>query len=131
MIFKSIRLEKEWSEMIAGGMMIVPVVQYVAEASVRLMGKQAVVTSILRTWDEHAVLCRELGVAYYDTVHTLWRGVDLRSRIYTLDEIEILVAMTNKAFAYGRGKKVAVYHDVGAGPHFHLQAPTKVGTWNP
>lgn len=129
MIFTSPRQEREWNQMVTGGYMIVPVVQYVAEASIRLMGKQVVVTSILRTKQEQAELCEKLGVPYYDTVHTLWRGVDLRSRIYTPDEIEVLRSMTNKAFRYGRGKDVAVFHDVGAGPHFHLQAPTLVGTW--
>lgn len=129
MIYKTPRIEREWAELVAGGYMIVPVVQYVAEASIRMFGKQVVVTSIIRTREEQEALCKQMGVAYYDTVHTLWRGVDLRSTIYKPDEIEILRSMTNKQFEYGRGKKVAVYHDVGAGPHLHLQAPAARGVW--
>lgn len=129
MIFKTVREEREWAELVAGGYMIVPVVQYVAEASIRLMGKQIVVTGIIRTQAEQIELCRSLGVAYYDTVHTLHRGVDLRSKVYTGDEIDILREMTNKQFEYGRGKQVAIFHDVGAGPHFHLQAPSARGQW--
>lgn len=129
MIFKTMREEREWAELVAGGYMIVPVVQYVAEASVRLMGKQPVVTGIVRTHQEQVALCKSLGVEYYETVHTPKRGVDLGSAIYTGDEIDILLEMTNKQFEYGRGKKVAIFHDVGAGPHFHLQAPFARGVW--
>lgn len=129
MIFKSVREDREWVELVAGGFMVVPVVQFIAEASIRLMGKQTVVTGIIRTHAEQMALCRSLGVDYYDTVHTLHRGVDLRSLIYTGDEIDILKEMTNKQFVYGRGKQVAVFHDVGAGPHFHIQAPAAHGQW--
>jgi hypothetical protein len=131
MIFKTPREDREWAELVAGGYMIVPVVQYVAEASIRLMGKQVVVTGIVRTHAEQIALCKELGVPYYDTVHTLKRGVDLRSLIYTGDEIDILLEMTNRQFTYGRGKRCAIFHNVGAGPHFHLQAPSAHGVWKP
>lgn len=129
MIFKTPREDREWSELVAGGYMIVPVVQYVAESSIRLFGKQVVVTGIVRTQQEQIALCKELGVPYYDTVHTLKRGVDIRSSIYTGDEIDILLETTNRQFEYGRGKKVAICHDVGKGAHLHLQAPSARGVW--
>ena len=131
MIFKTIRQEKEWAQLVAGGYMIVPVVEFAAETSVRMFGKQVVVTDILRLKIEQEALCRKLKIAYYDTVHSFWRGTDLRSLIYTAEEIGVMKDMINRQFVYGRGKQVAVYHDVGAGAHFHLQAPFVRGAWRP
>ena len=48
------------------------------------------------------------------------RGVDIRSHYFHLPEA--VVYAINRAWDYGDGKhKVAIYHDVGRGPHIHLQ----------
>lgn len=131
MIFKTLRQEQEWAQAVAAGYMIVPVVTFAAETSLRLFGKQVVITEILRTDAEQRALLAGLRppVEYYATVHSSWRGADIRSRDYTRDEIGILRAAINKRFEYGRGKEVALFHDMGAGAHFHLQAPAQFGTW--
>jgi len=128
-IFKTTRQEQEWEEAVAGEKRIIPVVLYAAELSLRLFGKQVVVTGILRTDQEHRALLKRLGIDYYPTVHSFWRGVDLRSWIYTPDERDMLVAAINRRFDYGRGKRCALYHDIGAGGHFHLQTPSEKGAW--
>ena len=111
--------------------MVAAPVLLAAESSIRLFGKQPVVTSIYRSEAEHRALCARLGVAPYASVHTYWRGVDLRSWIYSDDEIRQLLEIINSRFDYGRSKSVAICHDVGAGRHFHIQAPEADGVWRP
>jgi len=131
MIFKTIRQEQDWRYLVEKEAMIVPVVMMAAEWCGRMFGKQLVLTSIHRTEMEHRDMLAGLGIAYYPTVHMYWRGVDLRSWIYTPDEIRKLETMLNGRFDYGRSKKVAVYHDIGAGVHLHLQVPEMCGVWRP
>lgn len=129
MIFKAPHMEIEWVHMVEQKMMLVPVVLYVAELSRVQFGKIPVVTSIFRSDDDHRALMERVEMEYRPTVHSHWRGVDLRSWIYEAPEIDALVQAANDRFGYGRGKKVAIYHDVGAGGHFHLQSPAQFGQW--
>ena len=57
------------------------------------------------------------------SVHSIGRGVDIRSHNYGKEEIIRFVSHMNYAFPYGRGKPTALYHDTGRGIHIHLQSP--------
>lgn len=131
MKFKKIELEGQWLRMVRMEAMLVPVVCYAAELSSTVLGVEPVVTSVYRSEADHAALLARLGRDYYPSVHMFWRGLDLRSWVYEQDEIDMLVGSLNQRFKYGRGKRVAVYHDVGAGAHLHLQAPEQLGVWRP
>lgn len=62
------------------------------------------------------------------SVHAYWRGVDIRSWIYTQAETRKIVAFVNGNFPYGDGvHQTAIYHDVGQGIHFHLQVRARPG----
>jgi hypothetical protein len=131
MLFKTNRQAAEWRVMCEEGTSLVPVVMYAAAHCEARFQKTVVVTEILRTEAEHIALCQRLGIEKYLTVHSFWRGVDLRSRDFTNQEVMLLVNSINARFEYGGGKKVAVFHDVGAGSHVHLQTKTKHGCWRP
>ena len=55
------------------------------------------------------------------SVHQVGRGADLRSTIYTEDEIELLCSHIRTYFPYNAKHKSCLYHNVGKGFHFHLQ----------
>lgn len=53
--------------------------------------------------------------------HMVWNAVDLRSWIYTEEEIQKILNFLN-CFTYRSPKKTAVYHAVPGGAfHFHIQ----------
>lgn len=59
-----------------------------------------------------------------DSVHYHWRGVDLRSWLYTDYELSVLEIYFNSKYIYDpdrRHKKVLLIHDVGKGNHIHIQ----------
>ena len=121
---------RDWMYMVENDYMLVPVVLYAAQITINDTGRQAMVTHIFRSDERQHALCHELGIAYYPTVHSHWRGVDLRSRYLEDAMNEALCDKINEKFKYGRGKKVAIFHNIGAGPHIHLQCPHKKGSWN-
>ena len=58
-------------------------------------------------------------------VHKYGRGVDFRTHHITEDEIKTLCEVVNNRWVYDpkRPEKVCLmYHNVGKGPHLHLQA---------
>ena len=131
MIFKRAHMEDEWKHLVSEGAMLVPVVQYALVVSEEILEKDLIITQVFRSEDEQRQLCERLKINFYRTVHSYWRGVDLRVRIYSEEERLFIRDRINAMFKYRPGKDVAVYHDVGAGAHIHLQAPALHGTWNP
>ena len=71
-------------------------------------GKHMVITSIHREEDT--------GIHHY------WRAIDIRSFIYKEEEIASILRFLNDNVVYGKGRYItAIYHDVGRGPHIHIQ----------
>jgi len=128
--FKDRKAWEEWAHLVEGGYMVVPLVLYAEHISMTRFNSGIVITHVFRSDEEQKALCESLGIEYYPTVHSHWRGVDLRSRIYSVARSNELAEAVSQSFVYGRGKRSAIYHNVGAGPHIHLQAPSKKGPWN-
>ena len=73
-------------------------------------GIQPIITSAFRPGD--------IGV------HGCGRGLDYRTWHMTKKQVWDLVAYVNKKWVYDSQRpniKVAIFHDVGRGPHLHLQ----------
>lgn len=51
------------------------------------------------------------------------RALDMRSHGYPRHFIDELCEHLNLLFPRSDGKKALIFHDVGAGPHWHLQTP--------
>lgn len=92
-------------------------------------GKDIVVTSVLP----------ELGIKRKSNTHEQGRAVDIRTRDWTEEMITDSRDWLNSRFATGAffrdgpPMKVAIYHDSGHGPHFHLQVarrPLQILTTN-
>lgn len=129
MKFKTDIQKAQWAAAEKSHRMVVPLAQIADAISLREFDQDVVVTEVFRSDDDHRALMARLGRAYVPTVHSYWRGVDLRSTIYTRAQIDHLVDALNAQFVYGGGRKAAIYHDVGAGAHIHLQAPGEYGAW--
>lgn len=56
-------------------------------------------------------------------VHEAFRAVDVRSHELNIQRIRQIEWLVNKRFPRSDGKPTCLYHDVGQGPHFHLQVP--------
>ena len=130
-IFKKPKYRTDWQRMVTEGMMVVPPVVYAAQILEVMFRKAATVTEVHRSHSEQRALCKRLGIRPYLTVHTYWRGVDLSVKHLTAPQVATVEAMVNERFSYGRGKKVAIHHNVGAGDHIHIQAPAQFGVWRP
>lgn len=102
--------------------------------------KEIYITQLLRSQDEQNELYEYKikagfytvidGWIYYSldkehptySVHQVGRGADLRSSIYTSEEIEEICKYVNEYFPYWHGKPACVYHKIyGNVYHFHFQ----------
>lgn len=106
--FKTSAIKTEWRDLRLDKRLrfiIVAVVGYVSD----VMEKDVVITSIFRPGDSG--------------VHGCWRGIDLRSWLYTDQEIRKIVRFVNDHVPYNSGRryKTCLHHNVGQGVHFHFQ----------
>ena len=78
---------------------------------------------IIESWGVTSVLTSAYREG--DTgVHGSCRGIDVRSYRLEWEQIEELLSVLNSKWVYDPtrpNKKVLIYHDVGRGPHLHLQ----------
>jgi len=75
---------------------------------------------ILHDYDTHAIITsfmREKGV------HSTGRALDLRSRNLFREQCRNVEVLLNHEFPRNDRYHTCIWHDVGAGVHFHLQVP--------
>lgn len=85
--------------------------------------KDVMLTSILRTKEENDALYATTPIDKRpkSAPHTTWEAVDIRSSIYTKDEIRGILEHLNTKFKNANGKPSALYHMInGNVTHFHL-----------
>lgn len=55
-------------------------------------------------------------------IHSCFRAIDFSSHGFSPEQIEEVYNYVNDKYPYGKGElKTLIHHDVGQGPHFHLQ----------
>jgi len=123
--FKRPRHAHEW---LAVDPRIRAIVLALAEECDRRGYASPIVTSILRTPDEHARIYAGRANAPASSPHIadprgLVRAVDLRSHIYTPEQVATLVAWMNQHWPRADKRPTALCHNVGLGMHFHVQVP--------
>ncbi len=119
MKFKTGRQRREFDDVLLDSRL--RVMAYALDGfSRRSFSKEILVTDVFRTGSEQRRYYK--GVDVPVSVHQHWRGVDLRSWLFTLEEQRVLCRFINGSFVYSGGRKSAVAHRVGDGAwHFHLQ----------
>jgi hypothetical protein len=122
--FKTTRIETEFKQLEAEKNKALAALVYSLATFVSLeLNKDVVLTEVLRTQEEFDKLYAATPVAKRPKTspHLFWRAVDIRSSIYTPDEIKRILAFLN-AFRYIEGRPVALYHAIaGNVAHFHIQ----------
>jgi len=91
----------------------------IAHFSRRHFDRVPVITHLLRTHAEQEDIYGA-GTTKHSP-HQDGRAADLRSRIYTADQVRVLVRYINTTFPRGDGYPTALYHSVGRGWHLHIQ----------
>jgi hypothetical protein len=98
--------------------LVVDLAHYVEE----MLKKDVVLTSVYRTPDEEAELYKESEHKVIHSAHFTWNAVDLRSSIYTPDEIQGITNYLNSRYKNIDGRPMVIYHRLtGNAFHFHIQ----------
>ena len=88
-------------------------------------GKPIVLTCIYRSPAENAALY-SASVEPTWKPHTLWLAADLRSSIYTPQEINKMLSVLNNVTVFGGQRKAAAYHEIAGNVyHYHIQCSRK------
>lgn len=87
--------------------------------------KDTIITMIYRTQEEQDNIYKDnekYKQRKFKSPHQFYHGIDLRSRIYTQDEIDHIVDYLNDKYNDSNYYKfTAMCHNVGHGDHFHIQ----------
>ena len=101
------------------------VLEFIRNFSQNTYNKEVTVTMILRTEAEQDHLYRnstKYKAKKFRSPHQFGQAIDLRSKTFTIQEIDALVNATNNTFnSTNAYKPTAMYHDIGSGLHFHIQ----------
>lgn len=119
--FKTPRIEGEFHELPLRNKRLYTLIQVASQYSEFEFRKEITITDLHRTPEENA----KLYVPNPEPInkpHTIWEGADLRSSIYTPQEIYKFVAFLNCFTGFGGKRVTAFCHSIpGGAPHFHVQ----------
>ncbi len=123
MKFKTLRIEAEYNQLFLRNPKLLSLLKAVNEYSTTELGKEPVITELLRSEEEYQALYAANPAALpASRPHSKWQAADLRSSIYTPREIERLLAFIHCFTFYGGQRTTAIYHMIaGNVPHFHIQ----------
>lgn len=121
--FKTDRIRDEFAQLIRSNnklfLMLVELERFCREG----LNKDVVLTSILRTKEENDALYEQTPINQRpkSQPHCTWEAADIRSSIYTDDEIKRILGFINGSYKNSNGKPAAIYHMInGNVPHFHF-----------
>lgn len=84
--------------------------------------KDITLTDLYRTQEEQDAIYKDIPNYNKKSVHQYWRGVDIRSRDFTIEEIEKIAQFMN-LITYDVKHKTCIYHKVkGNVYHLHIQS---------
>lgn len=129
MLYESNTLRLEMIEINKVNPGLVDVFLYANQVSIEEFGIPIVFTHLFRTQAKQDELYKN-NAKYkkkkFKSPHQFSQAGDIRSRIYTDKQIKILVDKINNKFNATNGFAwTALCHDVGHGPHFHVQYTEK------
>ena len=89
--------------------------------------KNITITQIDRSQDENDQIYKNTTKKHRKTAHGVWAAVDVRSRDFTVPEIEEMISFLNSFYNSTnsnplKGGNTAMCHEIpGHGMHFHIQ----------
>lgn len=122
---ESLRLKGEFEDLKKHNPRLIEIIEFVAHYSERDFEKSIVITHIYRTKAEQDNFYKDnpkYQKKKWISPHQMWHAVDLRSRVFTPEETEELVAMINDEFgSENYYATTSLFHNVGFGDHIHIQ----------
>lgn len=120
LLFKTRRIQDEYSELYEKNNELFKIVEKVNFITEALMGKSIVITEVYRTQEEQDRYYK--GKNKFISPHQRWLAVDIRSRNFTEKEVLAIVHAINKNVnSKNTYIPTAFYHDIGLGKHIHMQ----------
>lgn len=117
--FKTDRIRDEYSQLISKNSKLFTMLEDIERFISETLNKDVVITSIYRSPEENAALYN--GNPPKSIPHTTWEAFDLRSSVYTDDEINKILAYVTSNYKNTNGKTPALYHVIpGNVYHFHF-----------
>lgn len=124
MQFKEPRVATEYQELPNKNPKLLTLLNDIEKYSLDAFNKEPMVTRIFCTKEEEdALYVDNMAARPKVSPHEVWEAADLRSIIYTDDQINKLVNYVNSRYKYHTGlHPVALYHKIsGNAFHFHFQ----------
>ena len=121
MRFKTEIIKKEWKKLAEKNPFLYQLLKDIEDYSIDQFNLVPVVTCIYRSQEE----TKRIYGRYKPSVHEFWRGVDIRSWIYTDEQLEQLVNFIKDNYEYDPkrpNKNIVIVHNVGKGKHVHIQS---------
>ena len=116
---ESKRIQNEWYELSKKNIDLWRLINNLSFQVEKKFNKDVIITHIYRRQQEQEHFYGK-GTKRKSS-HQYWHSLDLRSSIYTKDEIEWMVDYLNNNSPNNYYKVTAFVHDIGHGVHFHIQ----------
>ena len=124
MKFKSDRIRDEWAQLAFKNPGLFSIIEKLHDYVANTHCKEIMLTSIYRTPEENDILYKDTPADKRPKAqpHTLWAAADIRSSMFSQDEITSIVSWLNASFKNPSGKSTALYHAIqGNVGHLHIQ----------
>lgn len=122
LVFKTPRERDEYNTLQTTNKPLADLAEQFAFYVQQKLNKDVVVTDIFRSQEEHDRLYAFSPKKPLTSDHMFWGALDLRSSIYTQDEIDHLVEYLNTNYKSKNNKPTARYHRIAGNTwHFHVQ----------
>lgn len=118
--YKTDRIKGEYEQLFEKNLELYQIVKNLEFTAKVWFQKDIIITEVYRTQKEQNKYYR--GKKQFISPHQRWLAIDIRSRNFTKTEVRALVDIINKNSDYRNTYiPTAFYHDVGLGPHIHIQ----------
>lgn len=123
MKFKEFHMQTEFDTLRQRNPKLSKMVEIADQYAITEFNKELVITEVYRSEDEYKKLyALDLSKMPVHRPHSRYEAVDLRSSVFTDQEIQKLLALFHVFTVYGGNKPAAIYHQIAGGVmHFHIQ----------
>jgi DNA polymerase II small subunit/DNA polymerase delta subunit B len=118
--FKTPRIEAEFNELEIKNKRLYYIIKDTNNYTVKKYKKNITLTEVYRTQEEQNRYYK--GKPKFKSPHQRWLAVDIRTHNFTKQQVQNIVKyINNKYNKHSRYIPTAFYHDIGLGPHIHVQ----------
>lgn len=117
--FKTTAIESQFKELESRNKSLYRIIRTIDNKMKKDLGKGVVITEVYRTYEEQEMI---YGKDFSISPHMTWEAVDIRTRDLPDKYIRALLFALNNTFnEINIFSTTAIFHDIGLGPHLHIQ----------